>query len=164
MAVLAALRWVIVLASTAFGLAYIGYKEHSNISVEVTTDFKAVAEEQQALLDKLATLLPQLLDPNLTIELNAELKATRELAQDVIVSLGRFRAPTSRIDDARIECRDSLETLIGVTHRIERDGVEGMALPLHNTLQLTANRSGDFLNAVQDFQGGAWPQVIGTFF
>lgn len=162
--VLTVLRWVIVLSVALFGLAYIAYKEHSDISQHVTDDFAALATEQEALLAQLTDLLPQLLDGGGTVDIDAELDRTRELAENVVVSLGQFRAPTRQIINARLEYRQSLEAVIGTTHRIQREGVDGMALPLHNSLQLAVNEAGDFLSAVEDFQGGAWPQVFGTFF
>lgn len=163
-AILFALRWVFVLSTSLFGIAYIGYKEHSTISAYVTSDFKDVADAQTELLEQLTLLLPQILDANSEVDLKTELRTTRESARVVVASLGKFRAPTTRIDNSRIEYRDALETLIGVTNRIEREGVHNMALPLHNSLQVAANNSGEFLSAVQDFQGGAWPQVFGAFF
>lgn len=159
-----ALRWVIALSSAAFTMAYIGYKEHSTISEDVSFDFAVVAEEQTELLDNLTTLLPSLLDPKVQVSLSEEMERTRVLAQSVANSLGQFRAPTRRIDRARNEYRSALEELIGVTRRIERDGSQDIALLLHNSVQLAANNAGDFLNAVQDFQGGAIPNVFGALF
>ncbi len=162
MVALFALRWAITLGAAAFSLAYIGYKEHSNISAQVTADFKVLADEQEDLLVQLTTLLPNLLDPNVVVDLDGELEATKNLSQDVLIALGQFRAPTSRIDDARVSYRQSLERVIGVTNRIQREGVDGMAVDLHNSLQQAVNDAGNFLTAVQDFQGGAWSQVFGS--
>lgn len=162
--VIAALRWVIALTSIAFGAAYIGYKEHSDISARVDSDFSILAENQRMLLDHLATLLPQLLDQAIEVDLEQELEQTSEYATSVLISLGDFRVPTRRMENARFEYRASLEELIGVTNRIRREGVSGAALDLHNSAQMAANEAGEFLSAVEDFQGGALPQVIGAFF
>lgn len=159
---LIAMRWTITLSVAVFSLAYIGYKEHSNISAQVTADFQNLADEQERLLVQLTTLLPKLLDSNVVVDINGELDTTKDLSQNVIIALGQFRAPTSRIDNARVSYRQSLERLIGVTNRIQREGVDGMAGDLHNSLQQAANDAGEFLTAVQDFQGGAWAQVFGS--
>lgn len=164
LAILFGLRSAFLVGAAIFGLAYIAYREHSQISNQVTSDFSVLAQEQEELLAHLSSLVPSLLNPNITVQINEELTETRNLAEEVLAALSRFRAPTRAISNARAEYRDALENLIGVAHRIEREGTDGMALSLHNSLQSAENEGGNFLGAIEDFQGGAWPQVIGAFF
>lgn len=76
---------------------------------------------------QLTDLLPRLLDQSEMVDIDTELDRTRELAENVVVPLGQFRAPTRQIIEARLEYRQSLEAVIGTTHLIQREGVAGMA-------------------------------------
>lgn len=159
-----AARWAIALGAALFSLLYISYKEGADISGDLSSDFVAIQEDQTALLDQMVQLTSNLLDRGAAVDIDNELFETKSLAQSTLISLGQLRAPSQPIIDARLEYRDSLENLIGVTNRIQRDGAEGMAGDLHNSLQMAVNKAGKFRSAVENFQGGAWPQVKGSLF
>ncbi|WP_039146259.1 hypothetical protein [Leisingera sp. ANG-DT] len=161
---LIAVRWVFVIGGVLYYFAYTAYKESFDISTQLTNDFIAVETKQNLLVEHLVMLSDDLVTPGKLFDLGAELDETQDLARSMLVSLGKVRAPTKPIIKARQEYKIALEDLIGVSNKIRRAGVSGMAPELYNSIQIAANEAGEFRSAVEDFQGGALPQVIGSFF
>lgn len=153
-----------VFASALGSMLYFALVHGSVTSVELTKDFGKLELDQRALLEDLISLQGDLLSPGTAVDLERELDEVQGFAETALVSLGRLRAPTDHIEAARFEYKRSLENLIGVTARIRREGGDGMAIDLQRGLQSTSNSAGRLLSSIQDFQGGAWPQIKGALF
>lgn len=158
------LKWVITVGGFLATVLWYAYLEGQDISGNLTSDYKAVQEAQQTLLDDSLVLQQQLLNPKVTIDLDNELAELRSKSRMALGALSGLRAPTDAIAQAQKEYRVSLEQLIAVTNRLERGEVHGMEVDFHNGLQSVSNAGGNFNLAVRDFQGGMWPQLIGSIF
>ncbi|WOI34796.1 hypothetical protein R1T40_08730 [Tritonibacter scottomollicae] len=158
------LRWVITVVGFLATILWYSYLEGQDISGNLSTDYAAVQQAQQTLLDDSLILQQQLLNPKVSLDLDAELSELRERSRKTIGALSGLRAPTDSIAEAQTEYRKALEQLIATSNRLERGEVEGMAISFHNSLQGVGNAGGNFNEAVRDFQGGMWPQLIGSIF
>lgn len=158
------LRWVITVGGFLATVLWYAYLEGQDISGNLSTDYKAVQETQNTLLDDTLILQQQLLNPRVSVDLDAELSELREKARKTIGSLAGLRAPTDKIAEAQTEYRQALEQLIATSNRLERGEIQGMASAFHDGLQGVSNAGGNFNQAVRDFQGGMWPQLIGAIF
>lgn len=143
----------------AFTTLYIGFYESEKTSGQLSDDFLRLAEKQQLLLEESIRLTGSLVSGGQDIELSKDLAHLNELARDTLAALGDLRAPSSPIDEARLDYKNSLERLIGVTSRLQRGEVEGMGAALHNSLQLTTNEANEFRTEIEDFQGSAWART-----
>ena len=157
-------KWVITLGFTLGLLGWQAYILGQDISQNLSVDYAVVTTAQSNLIEDSLELRDALLNPNIDVDLPYELSELRSLAVTTISALGGLRAPTDDITAAQREYRDALQQLVAVSNRLARGEVEGMALPLHNALQLVANEGGDMNNAVKEFQGGMWPQLKGAIF
>lgn len=157
-------KWVITLGFTLGLLGWQAYILGQDISQNLSVDYAVVTTAQSNLIEDSLELRDALLNPNIEVDLPYELSELRSLAVTTISALGGLRAPTDDITAAQREYRDALQQLVAVSNRLARGEVEGMALPLHNALQLVANEGGDMNNAVKEFQGGMWPQLKGAIF
>lgn len=157
-------RWIITVAGFAGTLLWYAYLEGQDISGTLSTDYESVQTAQASLLDDSLELQGELLNPKVTISLDEELAELRQRAMATIGALGGLRAPTGTIEQAQNDYRASLEQLIAITNRIERGETANLALPLHNGLQAVANSGGALRDTIGDFQGGMWPQLIGSIF
>lgn len=157
-------RWIITVTGFLVTVLWYAYLEGQDISENLTTDYKAVQVAQSELIDNSLGLQGNLLNSNIQFDLEAELGVLRSKAKMTIGALSGLRAPTDTIEQSKQEYRAALEQLIGVANRLERGEIENMALPLQNSLQNVGNTGGNFNDSVRDFQGGMWPQLIGSIF
>lgn len=155
-------KWMITLGFTLVVLSWQAYILGQDISKNLTADYSVVATAQSGLIKDSQDFRDTLLNPNIAVDINSELTELRKLAVTTIAALSRLRAPTDDITVAQREYRDALQQLIAVSNRLARGEMEGMAVPLHNALQLVANEGGDMNDAVKEFQGGMLPQLIGA--
>lgn len=155
-------RWLITLVGFLCTLLWYAYVEGQDISENLSKDYRAVQNAQSTLINDSLGLHRDLLNPNVKVNLHAELSELGDLAKLTIGALGGLRAPTSEIKAAQVNYRTALEGLIAVVNRLERGETKGMATSLHNRLQSVANVGGDLNEAVGKFQGGMWPQLIGS--
>jgi len=157
-------RWILSIGLTLFALLWSAYVLGQEISNNLTDDYKALQETQKTLLQDAQEFRDALLNPNIDVAMEDELKELREKALNTIASLGGMRAPSNRIEDAKREYRVALQELIAVSNRLARDDFDGMAIPLHNALQGVANEGADLNDEISYFQGGMWPQLIASIF
>lgn len=157
-------RWAITLLAFLGTLLWYAYLEGKDISASLSVDYTVVQAAQTSLIADSLDLHEDLLNPNKKVVWESELNDLRSTAKTTIGALGALRAPTKQIEAAQRKYRVALEDLIGVANRLERGEVEKMALPLHNALQTIANEGAAFNKAVANFQGGMWPQLIGSIF
>ena len=158
------LRWVITVGGFLATVLWYAYLEGQDISGNLSTDYKTVQTAQETLLNDSLTLQQEILNPKTSVDLEAELSKLRELSQGTIGALAGLRAPTNKIAEAQTSYRKALEALVATSNRLERGEIEGMAISLHNGLQGVSNAGGEFNQAVRNFQGGMWPQLIGAIF
>ena len=152
------------LALLVFTTFYIGFYESERTSGQLSDDYRRLAESQQALLDQSLQLTSALTNSDLEIDLANELTLLNRHAVDTLSVLGDFRAPSTPIDEARLEYREALERLVGVISRLQRGEVAGMGAALHNSLQTTTEEAAHFRTEVEDFQGSAWRRTWRSLF
>ena len=145
-------------------LLWSAYDFGLDISANLTEDYNRVQASQQTLLQDIQEFRDGLLNPNIDVLMDSELKALRENATNTSTVVAGMRAPSNRIEDAKHEYRDALQELIAVSNRLLRNEVEGMDAPLHDALQSVANKGGDLNVEVSYFQGGMWPQLKAVIF
>ena len=153
-----------------WGVAIVGstlwsaYAFGQNISANLTEDYNKVQASQQTLLLDSQEFLDGLLNPDIDVPKDSELKALKQNAGTTIAVLAGMRTPGNRIENAKHEYRDALQDLLAVANRISRGEVKDMATPLHNALQSVANKGNDFNSEINCFQGGMWPQLKASIF
>ena len=153
-----------------WGVAIVGstlwsaYAFGQNISANLTEDYNKVQASQQTLLLDSQEFLDGLLNPDIDLPENSELKALKQNAGTTIAALAGMRTPGNRIENAKHAYRDALQDLLAVANRISRGEVKDMATPLHNALQSVANKGNDFNSEINCFQGGMWPQLKASIF
>ena len=153
-----------------WGVAIVGstlwsaYAFGQNISANLTEDYNKVQASQQTLLLDSQEFLDGLLNPDIDVPKDSELKALKQNAGTTIAVLAGMRTPGNRIENAKHEYRDALQDLLAVANRISRGEVRDMATPLHNALQSVANKGSDFNNEINYFQSGMWPQLKASVF
>ena len=157
-------RWILSIGLTTAALLWSAYVLGQDISANLTSDYNTVKEAQQSLLQDAQEFRDALLNPNLDVPMDDELKFLREQAVGTIAALGGMRAPSDRIEEAKHEYRDALQELIAVSNRLSRGEVEGMAATLDGALQRVANDGGALNDEVSNFQGGMWPQLKAAIF
>lgn len=157
-------RWILSIGLTLSALLWSAYVLGQDISNNLTNDYKTVQEAQKTLLQDTQEFRDALLNPNIDVAMETELKELREKALNTIAALGGMRAPSNRIEDAKHAYRDALQGLIAVSNRLARGDVESMAIPLHDALQGVANQGGDLNDEISHFQGGMWPQLKAAIF
>ena len=157
-------RWILSIGLTIALILWQAYVLGQDISANLTEDYNKVQASQQTLLQDTQEFRDGLLNPNIDVPMDSELKALREKALTTIAALAGMRAPSNRIEDAKNEYRDALQELIAVSNRLSRGEVEGMAAPLHDALQSVENEGGDLNVEVSYFQGGMWPQLKAAVF
>lgn len=150
--------------AAASSVVYFGLVEGGKTSQILSTDFKALEKVQAPLVEKLQALHDGLLDPTAAIDFEGEMDQLASSAQKTLISLGAVRVPTDKLDLARYEYRRSLEGLVGLANLARRDPAAVTALQYHNAVQLASNSAGEFRRSVELFQGGAFPQIIGSIF
>jgi hypothetical protein len=158
------LRWVITVAGFLATMLWYSYLEGQDISGDLSADYAAVQKAQKTLLDDSLLLHQQLLNPKASVDLDAELSELREMSRNTIGSLAGLRAPTNSLAEAQIEYRKALEQLIATANRLERGEIQGMAGTLQSGLQGVSNAGGKLNQMVRNFQGGMWPQLMGSIF
>lgn len=157
-------RWILSIGLTVAALLWSAYILGQDISANLTEDYETVQMSQQTLLQDTQEFRDELLNPNIDISLDDDLKALREKSLNTVSALAGMRAPSNRIENAKHEYRDALQELIAVSNRLSRGEIEGMAAPLHEALQSVANAGGDLNVEVSYFQGGMWPQLKAAIF
>lgn len=157
-------RWILSIGLTIAALLWSAYVLGQDISANLTEDYSRVQESQQTLLQDTQEFRDGLLNPNINLRMDDELKDLRERALNTIAALAGMRAPSDRIEDAKHEYREALQELIAVSNRLSRGEVEGMAVTLHDALQGVANEGGTLNVEVSYFQGGMWPQLKAAIF
>lgn len=144
--------------------AYTGFVEGSKTSQNLTDDFAALSKVQGELVAELIDFNEVLLSPDARTNFDDTVETLATSAEKVIVQLGALRAPTGKIEGARADYRHSLEELVGLTNLARRDPSAVSSLRYHNAIQSVANTGGAFKNSIERFQGGAFPQIIGSIF
>jgi|GEM_PF-5755901 len=157
-------RWFISIGLTVSALLWSAYALGQDISKNLTGDYQNVQTAQASLLQDTQEFRDALLNPNVDVSMEAELKKLREKSLNTIASLGGMRAPSNRIEEAKRKYRVALEELIAVSNRLARGDVTDMATPLHNALQQVANEGASLNEQVSYFQGGMWPQLKAAIF
>ncbi|MCK0101977.1 hypothetical protein [Pseudohalocynthiibacter sp. F2068] len=157
-------RWFLSIGLTLLALLWSAYVLGQDISNNLSYDYKALQETQKTLLQDAQEFRDALLNPNVDVAMEDELKELRETAIETIASLGGMRTPSNRIEVAKLAYRDALQELIAVSNRLARGDHAGMAIPLHNALQSVANEGGNLNDEISYFQGGMWPQLKAAIF
>lgn len=151
-------------AAILYSAIYIGLVQGKETSSNLSKDFIALEAAQAPLVEKMISLNDALLGQSDVEDFSDEMRQLSESAQATLVKLGRVRAPNNGIVDARYEYRKSLEALVGLATRAKHNPQAVSALQYHNALQNVSNGAGAFQKSIEDFQGGALPQILGSVF
>ena len=157
-------KWIISTVLIITVLLWHAYTLGKDVNANLTEDYRNVQESQQILIDYTVEFQDALLDPDIDVSMNREPEILREKATTTNSILGGLRAPTSRIENAKLEYSDALQKLMGVSSRLSRGKVKDMTIPLYNAMQGVANKAGDLNAEVIRFQGSMWLQLSTSIF